>query len=61
MKKKVCKPCKLFVEGSTCPICKNDNFTTNWQGRLNIIDVNKSEIAQKLNMKVKGEYCIKCR
>ncbi|MEA3429788.1 MAG: transcription elongation factor subunit Spt4 [Nanoarchaeota archaeon] len=61
MKKKVCKSCKIFVEGSQCPVCKGESFSTNWQGRINIIDANKSEIAQKLEIKVKGEYCIKCR
>ncbi|MBW3003210.1 DNA-directed RNA polymerase subunit E'' [Candidatus Woesearchaeota archaeon] len=61
MRKKVCKSCKVFVEGSTCPLCKGENFSTNWQGRINIIDANKSEVAKKVGIEVKGEYCIKCR
>jgi RNA polymerase subunit RPABC4/transcription elongation factor Spt4 len=32
-----------------------------WQGRLNILDANKSMIAQKIGIKVKGEYAIKVR
>ncbi len=59
MKKKVCRRCKLFVEGDVCPICKGDSFSTNWKGRLYIVDANKSLIAQKINIKVKGEYAIK--
>lgn len=59
-KKKACRRCKLFVEGDTCPSCSSNNFTTSWQGRLYITDVN-SEIAQKLGVKVKGEYAIKVR
>jgi len=46
-KKKVCKKCKLFVDGSECPICKGNKFTQNWQGRLFILDPNKSHIAKK--------------
>ena len=61
MKKKVCKKCKIFVEGNSCPICKGNQFSTNWQGRINIIDANKSEIAKKVGLEVKGEYCVKCR
>lgn len=61
MKKKVCKKCKLFVEGSECPLCKGNQFSTNWQGRLAIIDANKSVIAQKIEIKSKGEYAIKVR
>ena len=61
MKKKACKKCKLFVTGSECPNCKSTSFSTNWQGRIYIIDSNKSEIAEKINIKTKGEYAIKVR
>lgn len=60
-KKKVCKTCRIFVEGHECPICHSQSFSTNWQGRLYIIDPNKSEIAEKIGVKVKGEYAIKAR
>ncbi len=61
MKKKVCKRCKLFVEGDTCPICKESSFVTTWQGRINIIDAQKSEIAKKAGYEKDGEYAIKVR
>lgn len=61
MKKKVCKRCKMFVEGSECPVCKSNQFSTNWQGRLYIVDPVKSMIAQKIEIKTKGEYAIKVR
>jgi DNA-directed RNA polymerase subunit E" len=61
MSKKVCKECKIFVEENQCPICKGNNFTTNWQGKINILDVNKSIIAHKMDIKVKGEYAIKAK
>jgi RNA polymerase subunit RPABC4/transcription elongation factor Spt4 len=59
--KKVCKKCKLMVEGHECPICKGNQFSTNWQGRIYIIDAKKSSIAQKLEIPIKGEYAIKVR
>lgn len=61
MKKKVCKKCKLFVTGDECPICHGQQFSTNWQGRIFIADANKSEIAKKLGITVKGEYAIKVK
>ena len=61
MKKKACKRCKLFVEGNECPICKGNQFSTNWQGRLHIADTAKSQIAQKIKIEAKGEYAIKVR
>ena len=59
--KKVCRNCKLFVETSECPVCKDNKFSTNWQGRVCILDANKSMIAKKLEVTVKGEYAIKVR
>jgi len=61
MAKKVCKKCKIFVEKNECPICHGNQFTENWQGRINVTDANKSDIAKKINVKVKGEYVIKAR
>lgn len=59
MTKKVCKKCKIFVEKDKCPICKGNQFQTNWKGRINILDAEKSDIAKKLEINVKGEYAIK--
>lgn len=61
MKKKACKKDKIFVEKDVCPICKGNQFTENWKGRVMIFDVNNSEIAKKTNITVKGEYAIKIR
>lgn len=60
-KKKACRKCKLFVEGTACPNCESTNFTTSWQGRLYVTDVQRSTIADKLGIKLKGEYAIKIR
>ncbi len=59
MKKKVCKSCKIIVQGEVCPLCKKSNFSTNFQGQINVLDVNKSFIAKKINITVKGDYAIK--
>jgi DNA-directed RNA polymerase subunit E" len=60
-KEKICKNCKLFVEGDVCPLCKENQFATVYQGKLNILDSNKSFIAQQINIKEKGKYAIKIR
>ncbi|MBI4454022.1 DNA-directed RNA polymerase subunit E'' [Candidatus Woesearchaeota archaeon] len=61
MARKVCKRCKIFVDGTECPLCKGDAFSTNWQGRLFIGDVNKSLVAKQIGVTAKGEYAIKVR
>ena len=61
VKKKVCKRCKMFVDGSECPSCKVSDFSTNWRGRVAVFDSGKSEIAQRVGFNTKGEYAIKVR
>ncbi|UZE94180.1 MAG: DNA-directed RNA polymerase subunit E'' [Candidatus Pacearchaeota archaeon] len=58
-KKKVCKNCKIFIEGDKCPICQGTQFVENWKGRVIITNPEKSEIAKKLNIKKRGIYAIK--
>jgi DNA-directed RNA polymerase subunit E" len=60
-KRKVCTHCKLFVEKEVCPQCKGNKFSTNWQGRMFVNNPDKSLIAQKMSLKMKGEYAIKVR
>lgn len=61
MAKKVCKKCKIFVDKDVCPICNGNQFTTTWNGRITILNPEKSEIAKKLEIKKEGEYAIKIR
>ena len=60
-KKKCCKRCKIFVDGGEYPICKGNQFSTNWQGRIFIADPKTSSISEKIGVEVKGEYALKCR
>jgi len=61
MKRKACRKCKIFIEGDTCPICKKDSFSNNWQGRIYFLDIKNSMIAHKMGVDRKGEYAIKVR
>ncbi len=61
MARKVCKHCRMFVDADTCPVCKRQQFTTNWKGRIIVLNPEKSEIAKKIGATVKGEYAIKVR
>jgi DNA-directed RNA polymerase subunit E" len=61
VKEKACRKCKLIVEGQTCPICNGNDFANVIQGKVNIIDADKSVISKKLNHPQKGRYGIKIR
>ena len=56
---KACKQCKTLTESTTCPNCKSNNLTSGIKGKIFVLDAEKSEIAQKMEIKKKGEYAIK--
>ncbi len=61
-KQKACKICnKIYDEGNKCPRCGAKESTDAFKGRIVVIDSEKSEIAQKLNIKGKGNFAIKTR
>ena len=62
VKEKACKICKKVYEvEETCPECGSKEFTNSFKGKIIIVNPEKSEIAQKLNMKKKGIFAIKTR
>ncbi|MCF7910508.1 DNA-directed RNA polymerase subunit E'' [Candidatus Pacearchaeota archaeon] len=60
-KDKACKICKTIYTGEKCPKCESKESTETIKGRIVVIDPEKSEIAQKLNIKEKGEFAIKTK
>jgi len=61
MKKKFCRQCKIVVEGNKCPLCGGTDFSTNFQGRMFILDSKKSKVASNLGIDADGEYAIKLK
>jgi RNA polymerase subunit RPABC4/transcription elongation factor Spt4 len=61
MKKKLCKRDKLFYTEEVCPRCHSADVATSYQGKINILNVEKSQIAKKAGYAENGEYAIKCR
>jgi RNA polymerase subunit RPABC4/transcription elongation factor Spt4 len=62
MVKSACRNCKIFVDdGQVCPICKRNNTSNTWQGKIHFVNVEKSVIAQKMGVEKEGEYAIKVR
>mgnify|MGYP001558001234 FL=1 len=61
-KQKACKICKtIFEQGEKCPKCESKEITESFKGRIALLDPEKSEIAQKINLKEKGNFAIKTR
>lgn len=61
-KAKACKVCKKIYEtGEKCVRCGSKEHTESFKGRVYVFNPEKSEIAQKLNIKDKGNFAIKTR
>lgn len=61
-KEKACKLCnRIYESGEKCPECDSKENTESFKGRVIVINPEKSEIAQKLNIKKKGNFAIKTR
>jgi DNA-directed RNA polymerase subunit E" len=59
---KACKICKTIVEeGEKCPSCGSKELTEGFKGRIVVLDPEKSELAQKVGLKEKGNFAIKTR
>jgi len=62
VKSKACKLCRTIYEtGDKCPNCEAKESTDTFKGRIVVANPEKSEIAQKLNIKSKGNFAIKTR
>jgi DNA-directed RNA polymerase subunit E" len=55
---KACRNCRFITKENVCPVCGSKDLSINWSGEIIILDVEKSEIAKLLNIKVPGRYAI---
>ena len=60
-KQKACKICNTIHESEKCPKCGSKESTEGFKGRIVILNPEKSEISQKLNLKDEGNFAIKTR
>lgn len=59
MEEKVCKNCRIIISrGERCPICGSTDLTTKWSGYVIVVNVEKSEVAKKLGLKMNGTFAL---
>jgi len=58
-KEKACKNCRLIYEGDNCPSCGKKETSDSFKGKVEIVDPEKSDMAQRLKYTKKGVYAIK--
>ena len=55
-----CKKCGYLSSDDPCPLCAGQ-MSKEWQGYLVILDPERSEIAHKMGITVKGKYALRVR
>ncbi|MEK6741955.1 MAG: transcription elongation factor subunit Spt4 [Nanoarchaeota archaeon] len=60
-KQKACRLCSTIYEGDKCPKCDSKDSTESFKGKIVVLNPEKSEIANKINLKSKGNFAIKTR
>lgn len=55
---KVCRNCGRFVKEDKCPVCGGTDFSRSWKGVIFVNDPERSKVAQILDIKAPGKYCI---
>ena len=57
--KNVCKECGYFTNENKCPACGSMGFAEKHKGAVIIFDLEKSELAKKIDAKIPGKYALK--
>jgi DNA-directed RNA polymerase subunit E" len=57
---KACRDCHRIVESAVCN-CGSNSTSKDWSGYVVIVDVEGSEIAEKLKINKEGRYALKVR
>ena len=60
-KQKACRICNTIHENEKCPKCDSKDSSESFKGRVVILNPEKSEIAQRLKLKDKGNFAVKTR
>ena len=60
---KACRMCHLIVDktASMCPNCRTQDLSYEYTGEVFILNVEESEIAQKMKIKKPGRYALRVR
>jgi len=59
MENVVCKHCRLVIShGDRCPMCGSKDLTSRWSGYVIVLNVEKSGIAKKLDIKANSTFAL---
>lgn len=60
MSQRACRQCRFITNLAKCPLCSAET-SREWQGYLVVLDPQRSEIAQKMGIKMAGRYALRVK
>ena len=56
-----CKECHLILEDKSCPRCPDSEVSREWQGFVEILNPEKSDLAKEMDIRTPGRYALRVR
>ena len=56
-----CKECHLILDEKSCPRCPDSEISREWQGFVEILDPEKSQLAIEMGIRTPGRYALRVR
>ena len=56
-----CKECQMILDEKACPICPDAEISREWQGYVEVLDPEKSNIAKEMGIRTPGRYALRVR
>ena len=56
-----CKECHLILEDKSCPRCPDSEVSREWQGFVEVLNPEKSDLAKEKGIRTPGRYALRVR
>ena len=56
-----CKECHLILEDKSCPRCPDSEVSREWQGFVEVLNPEKSDLAKEMGIRTAGRYALRVR
>ena len=56
-----CKECHLILEDKACPRCPDSEVSREWQGFVEVLNPEKSDLAKEMGIRTPGRYALRVR
>ena len=56
-----CKECHLILEDKSCPRCPDSEVSREWQGFVEVLNPERSDLAKEMGIRTPGRYALRVR